>query len=91
MDFAEANVVGNEQIDARHLDRADDWIKLIVLDLDATAERGLNRTAIGGRRGTPVRTASRKASSRAGSSKPTGSGRAIFSWMRAQGSSSQMT
>src|SRR5262245_23388689 len=51
--LAEANVVRDEQVDARHLDRANDRIELIALDLDAAAERRLELTGIGDRGGAP--------------------------------------
>ena len=67
--LAEADVVGDQQVDARHLDGPHDRVELVVLDLDAAAEgrlEGWTSAVVA----APQRTASRKASSRAGSSKP---------------------
>ena len=36
--LAEADVVGDEQVDAGHLDGADHRVELVVLDFDAAAE-----------------------------------------------------
>ena len=33
--LSQANVVSNEQVDPRHLDRPDHRIKLVILDVDA--------------------------------------------------------
>src|SRR5262245_54861993 len=37
--FAEADIVGDQEIHSRHLQRTNDRIELIVLDRDATPER----------------------------------------------------
>ncbi len=52
--LAEAHVVGDEQADPGHLDGADHRIKLVVLDVDARAERGLDVPHVGSRRGAPA-------------------------------------
>ena len=67
--LAEANVVGDQQIDARHLDGTEDGVELVVFNIDARAKRRLDVPDVGGGSG-PQRTASRKASSRSGASKP---------------------
>ena len=41
--LAQAHVVGDEQVDARHEDGASDWLKLVVVELNGRAEWGLNR------------------------------------------------
>lgn len=51
--LAEPDVVGDEKVHARHLDRADNWIELVVLDCDTAAERRLERPDVGSRAGTP--------------------------------------
>ena len=40
--LAQAHVVSNQQVDPRHLDRPDHRVKLVILDVDARAERGLD-------------------------------------------------
>ena len=45
--FAEADVVGDEQIDPRHRQRADDRIELVVVHFHAAAEGGLKRLIVG--------------------------------------------
>jgi hypothetical protein len=96
--LAEADVVGDEQADPRHLQGASDGVELVVLDRDAAAERRVQETSAEAT--APQRTASRKASSRRGGSKgrPLSSGRAGAgsgsverSWIRAPGSISQRT
>ena len=52
--LAQAHVVGDEQVDPRHLDRPHHRVKLVVLDLDAAAERRLDVLHVGGRGGTPA-------------------------------------
>jgi hypothetical protein len=37
----EANIVGNEQIQSRHLNRSDYRVKLVILDVDFRAKLGL--------------------------------------------------
>ena len=88
--LAEAHVVGDQQVDPWHLDGTDHRVKLVVLDVDARAERRLDVADIR-RRQAPQRTASRKALSWSGGSKPVGSGRATFSMIRVPGSNSQTT
>ena len=44
--LAEADVVGDEQVDARHLDRAHDRLQVVVLDADAAAEGRLQRVRV---------------------------------------------
>ena len=87
--LAEAHVVGDEQVDPRHLDGPHHRVKLVVLDVDAAAERRLERPTSADE-AAPQRTASRKASKTRGGSKPFGQevrpSRAL-----APGSSSQMT
>ena len=39
--FAEADVIGHQQVDTRHLDGTNQWIKLVVLDFHTAAEWGL--------------------------------------------------
>src|SRR5262245_30842961 len=51
--LAQADVVGDEQIDPRHRQRAHDWIELVVVDVYAASERGLQRPIVGRRHGTP--------------------------------------
>lgn len=36
--LAKADVIGDEQIHARHLERTNDWIELVILDLDAATK-----------------------------------------------------
>ena len=43
--LAETDVVGDQQVDARHLERPDERVELVVLDVDAAAERRLERPA----------------------------------------------
>jgi hypothetical protein len=45
--LAEADVVGDEQIDARHVDGAHQRVELEVLDADAAAERRLEEPTVG--------------------------------------------
>ena len=51
--FSEADIVGDQQIGARHIDRAHERIQLVVLDADAAAEWCLKITAIRVRRSAP--------------------------------------
>src|SRR6266702_6848343 len=37
--LTQANIIGNQQIDTRHLNCACDWIKLVILNFNATAKR----------------------------------------------------
>ncbi len=52
--LAQANVVGDQQVDPRHLDRPDHGVKLVVLDVDARSERRLDVLHVGGGCGTPA-------------------------------------
>src|SRR5262245_11284725 len=52
--LAEADRVEDAQADTGHLDGADDGVQLVVLDLDAGAERGLDAMDIGGAGGAPA-------------------------------------
>ena len=45
--LAQADVVGDQQVDARHLDGAHDRVELVVLDRDAAAERALAARDVG--------------------------------------------
>ena len=49
--LAEADVIGDQQVDAWHLQATHEWIELVVLDRDAAPERGLEglHVGIGGR------------------------------------------
>lgn len=44
--LTETDVVGDQEIGARHVDRTNEWIQLIILNADATAERRLEVAAI---------------------------------------------
>ena len=46
--LAKAHVVGDQQVDARHLQSAHERVELIVLDLHAAAEGGLEGAHVGG-------------------------------------------
>ncbi len=52
--LAEADIVGDQQVDARHLDGAYDRIELVILNSDATTERGLQGAHVGGRDRAPA-------------------------------------
>jgi hypothetical protein len=52
--LAQADVVGDEQIDACHVDGANQRVELEVLDADATSERCLQETSIGIGGGAPT-------------------------------------
>ena len=52
--LADADVVGDEQIDASHVDGAHQWVELEVLDADATAKRRLQKTSVRVGGGTPA-------------------------------------
>ena len=52
--LAEAHVVGDEQVDPWHLDGPHHRVKLVVLDVDARAERGLDVLQVGGGGGPPA-------------------------------------
>ena len=52
--LAEAHVVGDQQVDPWHLDRPHHGIKLVVLDVDARAERGLDVPHVGRGGGAPA-------------------------------------
>jgi general secretion pathway protein D len=45
--FAQTHVIGDKQVHTRHLDRTNNWIKLVVFDLNSAAERCLNVFVIG--------------------------------------------
>ena len=51
--FAEADVIGDEQIDASHVDGAHQRVELEVLDADAATEWSLEKSTIGIGGGTP--------------------------------------
>ena len=87
--LAEAHVVGDQQVDPRHLDRPHHRVELVVLDVDA-ARNGAWMFRTSADDAAPQRTASRKASSRSGASKPVGSGSDLLD-DPGPGSSSQMT
>ena len=48
------DVVGDQQVDPWHLDGPDHRVKLVVLDVDARAERGLDVPHVGGGSGPPA-------------------------------------
>ena len=52
--LAQAHVVGDEQIDPRHGQRAGDRFELVLLDRDAGPERGLKRPGVGAGHGAPA-------------------------------------
>ena len=52
--LAQTDVIGNQKIDAWHLDGSNDGIKLVVFDLDAATERRLNILQVRGRGGSPA-------------------------------------
>ncbi len=52
--FAETDVVGDQQVDARHVERANDRVELVVFERDAGAKRGLERLAVGRRDRAPA-------------------------------------
>ena len=52
--LAEAHVVGDEQVDPRHLDGPDHRVELVVLDVDAAAERRLDVLHVGRGGGPPA-------------------------------------
>jgi hypothetical protein len=52
--LAQTHVVGDQEVGARHLDGAHDRVELVVLDLDAAAERGLERAHVGRRSSSPT-------------------------------------
>lgn len=52
--LAQTHVIGDEQIDARHLQRAHHWIQLIILDGDAAAKRRVQVPHIGRRHRAPA-------------------------------------
>src|SRR5208337_231780 len=51
--LAQAHVVGDQEVDPRHLDGPDDRIELIVLDVDARTERRLDVPQVGCRSSSP--------------------------------------
>jgi len=52
--FPEAYVVGDEEVDARQLERLFERGKLMIEQVDAGTERGLEEAGIGGRDGVPL-------------------------------------
>ena len=88
--LAEADVVGDQQVDARHLQAAHDRIELVVLDRDAAAERRLQGLDVRIGRGAPADGIEEGIDSTGSSNSPT-FGSPAFSRMRAPGSSSQIT
>jgi hypothetical protein len=52
--LTQAHVVGDEQVDPWHLDGPHYRVKLVVLNVDAGAEGGLDVLHVGGRGGTPA-------------------------------------
>ncbi len=52
--FPKPYIVGDQKVDARHLDRPDQRVKLVILDFDAGAKRRLKRTHVRLRGGTPT-------------------------------------
>jgi len=52
--LAEPHVVGDQQVDPRHLDGAEHGVELVVLDVDARAERRLDVPHIGGGHSPPA-------------------------------------
>src|SRR5579872_4417685 len=52
--FSEPHIVGDEQVDAGHLDRTDDGVELIALDFDAASEGRLKLARIGDRPSAPA-------------------------------------
>jgi hypothetical protein len=52
--LAEADIVSDEQADARHVDRPRNGIELVVLDGDAGAERGVHGPNVRGGDGAPA-------------------------------------
>lgn len=52
--LAQTDIVGDQQADARHAQGADERIELVVLDLDAAAERRKQRADVGARGDPPA-------------------------------------
>ena len=52
--FAETDVVGDQQVDAGHLDGTDDWVELVAFNFDAAAEGRLELASIGDGGGAPA-------------------------------------
>jgi len=52
--LAQTDIVRHQQVDPWHLDGPHHGVELIVFDVDAGSERGLNVLQIGGRRGPPA-------------------------------------
>ncbi len=52
--LAQADIIGNQQIDSRHLNRPHHRVKLIILDLDPAAKRRLERPHIRRRHRAPA-------------------------------------
>ena len=77
--LAEAHIVGNQQVDPRHVHGPDHRVELVILDVDAGSGTGAWMFCTSAVEAAPQRTASRKASSRSGASKPVGAGRATCS------------
>ena len=51
--LAQADVVGDQEADPRHLDGPDHRVKLVILDIDARTKWGLDVPQVGGRGGSP--------------------------------------
>jgi hypothetical protein len=45
--LAEANIIGDEQVDPRHRKSPDNWVELVFVYLNAAAERGLQGFVVG--------------------------------------------
>ena len=52
--LAQADVIGDEQIDAGHVNGTHQWVELEVLNADATAKRRLQKTSVRVGGGTPA-------------------------------------
>ena len=89
--LAEAHVVGNQQVDPRHLDGADHRVELVVFDVDARAERRLDVPHVGGGSGPPADGIEEGVEPVGGDRSRSALGRATFSMTSAPGSISQMT
>ena len=89
--LAQADVVGDQQVDAGHLQRPHHRVELVVLDRDARAERRLERPAVGGGDGAPAHGVEEGVEPAGSSKRSAGTGRVAFSRIAAPGSISQMT
>jgi hypothetical protein len=88
--LAQADVVGDEQIDPSHVDGAYQRVELEVFDADATAERCLQETSVGIGGGSPAHSIE-EGFEGVESSWPVIEGRPARSMTCAPGSISQMT